>query len=78
MVSKPNIYAAFAGAAAAFADLKTAIVNDAPINETVFRSLLPSQRAAWSLEPVGNGLFLSTNAFATTPKMPLRTLIGPR
>jgi len=72
MVDKINIATAFDDAAAAFRDLKVAIEYDAPITETVFKSLLPTQREAWSLEPVGKGLYVSTNAFGTTAKMPLR------
>ena len=50
---------------AVVAELRAAINNNAPINETVFSSLLPSQKVAWSFEPVGKGLYVSTNAFGT-------------
>ena len=53
---------------AVVAELRAAINNNAPINETVFSSLLPSQKVAWLFEPVGKGLYVSTNAFGTTSK----------
>jgi hypothetical protein len=53
---------------AVVAELRAAINNNAPINETVYSSLLPSQKVAWSFEPIGKGLYVSTNAFGTTSK----------
>ena len=64
---KTGISPAFSDAVVA--ELRAAINNNAPINETVFSSsLLPSQKVAWSFEPVGKGLYVSTNAFGTTSK----------
>jgi hypothetical protein len=63
---KTRISPAFSDAVVA--ELRAAINNNAPINETVFSSLLPSQKVAWLFEPVGKGLYVSTNAFGTTSK----------
>jgi hypothetical protein len=70
---KTGISPAFSDAVVA--ELRAAINNNAPINETVFSSLLPSQKVAWSFEPVGKGLYVSTNAFGTTSK---HRLLDPR
>ena len=63
---RTEIAPAFSDAVAA--ELRAAINNNAPINQTVFSSLLPSQKVAWSFEPVGKGLYVSINAFGTTSK----------
>src|SRR5712691_10588372 len=63
---KTGISPAFSDAVVA--ELRAAINNNAPINETVFSSLLPSQKVAWLFEPVAKGLYVSTNAFGTASK----------